>query len=154
MPSPVDYEEAFMRWINGESFAEIGREFGITKQAVQAWARDHGWYERKELILHQLRDQINTKVEELILKRVQIADKLIHQLNELAERKFPAPETLSELTKAIKDLSDVISRLTADLPVQDKAEPAVAGIPADLLQEIQEIEEAEEAEASINVNQA
>jgi len=154
MPSPLDYEDAFLRWINGSSFAEIGRELGVTKQAVQAWAKDHGWYERKAELLHQLRDQINTKVEELILKRVQIADKLIHQLDQLAQRKLPAPETLSELTKAIKDLSDVISRLTADLPVQDKAEPAVAGIPADLLQEIQEEEKAEVENPSTLVNQA
>jgi len=146
MPSEADREEAFLRWINGASFAEIGREFGITKQAVQAWARDHGWYERKELILQQLREQIDLKAQQLILKRLQIAEQLIHQLGELAQRKLPAPETLSELTKAIKDLSDVISRFTADLPTRDKAEPAVPGIPAELFQEI----EAEEASTNVN----
>jgi len=106
LPPVIKQELAFIQYLNGASFRDIGERFGVTAAAVQYWAEQHNWKLRREKFARGVRQKVDELLQGLAERRAKLARRILEQVEYITEHLLinSPVTTLSDTAKALESL--------------------------------------------------
>lgn len=106
----MDWKKAKAEYIaGGTSYRKLADKYGISRSKLQARATSENWAELKSQTQakteSKLVDSVSSKEAKKAIGIIEVADKLLSRISELAEKSTEA--NIKTLTSALKDIRDI-----------------------------------------------